>query len=111
MFVEPMEAGFPLALLFADPACQLLQALDIERARSSLTVYALLDQSAASKDAHVSRDCLVGQVEWFGELAHSRFPLCESAHDCSSRPVAEGGEGCVQLDIDRGNHGCHHICN
>ena len=104
MLVEPIEPRLPLSLLVADPARQLLEPFDIERARSSLAVDPLLDQSAASQDAHVPRDRLMGQLEWFSKLTDGRLTPCKSAHDRPPGPVAEGSEGCVQIDIGASSH-------
>ena len=105
VFVEPIEARLPLALLLADPTDQLLHALDVQSARSPLTVDPLLDQPAAPEDADVAGDGLVGQVEWRGEFAHGRLAPGEPADDRPTGAVAEGSEGRIQVDVELGSSG------
>ena len=96
MLLESIEARLPLALLFADPTDELLHALDIQLARSPLTVDALLDQPAAPEDADVAGDGLVCQIEWLGEFADGRLAPREATDDRPTSSVAEGREGGIQ---------------
>lgn len=106
MLVEPVEARLPLSLLFGDPTAQLLHALDVQPAWSPLTVDPLVDQPAAPEDADVTGDGLVRQVERLGELADGRISSGEPGDDRPTGPVAEGGEGGIQVGVDVGSS-CH----
>jgi hypothetical protein len=110
---EPVEARLPFSLLLVDPTDQLLHALDVQPARSPLTVDPLLDQPAASEDADVAGDGLVCQVEWLGKLANGRLAPGEPADDRSTGTVAEGSEGGIQIgvDVESTCHRSHAICN
>jgi len=113
VLLEPVEARLPLSLLLADPTDQLLHAVDVEPARSPLTVDPLLDHPAAPEDADVAGDGLVGQVEWLGEFANGRLAPGEPADDRPSGPVAESSEGGIQVNAEVGSscHGADDICN
>ena len=100
MLLEPVEARLPLSLLLADPTDQLLHALDVQPARSPLTVDPLLDQPAAPEDADVAGDGLVCQVEWLGEFANGRLAPGEPADDRPTGTVAQGSEGGIQVGVD-----------
>jgi hypothetical protein len=113
VLLESIEARLPLALLFADPTDQLLHALDVQLARSPLTVDALVDQPAASEDADVAGDGLVCQIEWLGEFADGRLAPREPADDRPTSSVAEGGEGGIKasFDVESSCHRADTICN
>lgn len=106
MLFEPVEARLPFALLRADPTDQLLHALDVQPARSPLTVDPLLDQATAPEDADVAGDGLVCQVEWLGKLADGCLAPGEPADDRSTGAIAEGSEGGIQVGVDVGSN-CH----
>jgi hypothetical protein len=107
VLLEPVKARLPLSLLLGDPTAQLLHALDVEAARSPLTVDPLVDQLAAPEDADVAGDGLVRQVERLGKLADRRLALGQSGDDRSAGPVAEGRESSIQIgvDVDVGSSG------
>jgi hypothetical protein len=113
VLVEPVEARLPLSLLLGDPTAQLLHALDVQPARSPLTVDALVDQPAAPEDADVAGDGLVRQVERLGQLADGRLASGEPGDDRSPGSIAEGREGRIQVDVDGGSsgHSPDIICN
>jgi hypothetical protein len=86
-------------LLLGDPPAEVLHALDVQAARSALTVDPLLDEPAAAEDPDVAGDGLVRQVEWFGELADGRFAPSQPGDDLPTGSVAEGGECGIQVDV------------
>jgi hypothetical protein len=97
VLLEPVEARLPLALLLGEPATQLSHALDVQPARTSLTLDPLMDKPATSKDADVAGDGLLRQVERLGELSDSRLPLRQSHDHCPTSRVAERREGSVEV--------------
>jgi hypothetical protein len=97
VLLEPVEARLPLALLLGEPATQLPHALDVQPARTSLTLDPLVDKPATSKDADVAGDGLLRQVERLGKLSDSRLPLRQSHDHCPTSRVAERREGSVEV--------------
>lgn len=108
MLLKPVEPRLPLPLLVGDPAAQPLHALDVQSARSPLTVDALVDQPAAPQDADVAGDGLVRQIERLGELTDSGVASSQPRHDRPTGAVAEGGEDGIQVGVDVGNS-CHSV--
>lgn len=100
MLLEPVEPRLPLSLLLGDPTAQLLHALDVQPARTPLTVDPLVDQPATPEDADVTGDGLMRQVERLGKLTHGRLASGKPGDDRSTGPITERGKGRVHVGID-----------